>query len=59
MSENLSLGSFSRNLIDDSKQLANARILKSSAGIVTVAYFGMLVMVLTHGGKADELALNF
>lgn len=59
MSENLSLGLFSRKLNDDSKQLANARILKSSAGIVTMAYFGMLVMVLTHGGKADELALNF
>lgn len=59
MSENLSLGSFPRNLKDDSKQLANARILKSSAGIVTVAYFGMLVLILTHGGKTDELTLNF
>lgn len=48
MSENLSLGLFSRKLNDDSKQLANARILKSSAGIVTRAYFGMLVMVLPN-----------
>lgn len=59
MSANLSLGSFSREFNDDSKQLDNARIQKSSAGIVTVAYFGMLVMVLTHGGKTDELTLNF